>query len=229
MRYGYIRVSTSRQAQHGTSLESQRQALIAAGVEADRIFEDGGRTGTNTDRPGFQSLQIALHDGDEVCITMIDRLSRSLQDTVNIISDWKRRGITLTVTEQGISTAGTFGELAVNLLAVIAETEHSLILERTERGRQAALANGRICHRKPTWTDKDAKRAGNLKGKWLTVAEVGRAMQTSTTTAFRMIQRARELGINTEPPKPEKPEPAKVDQSLVKKALEETKHQGEAK
>lgn len=74
MRIGYARVSTMKQAEHGTSLEDQRKTLEDAGCE--RIYEDGGVSGATTARPQLQALMEAVRDGDEVCITKLDRLGR---------------------------------------------------------------------------------------------------------------------------------------------------------
>ncbi len=46
---GYARCSTDQQ-----DLTAQRDALLAIGVEPDRIYVDHGLTGTNRDRPGLR-------------------------------------------------------------------------------------------------------------------------------------------------------------------------------
>ena len=48
MKFGYIRVSTRKQARDGNSLEAQREALTAAGAE--KIYTDAF-TGTRMERP----------------------------------------------------------------------------------------------------------------------------------------------------------------------------------
>ena len=47
LKIGYVRVSTGE-----PDLTAQRDALVALGVEAPRIYVDHGLTGTNRDRPG---------------------------------------------------------------------------------------------------------------------------------------------------------------------------------
>lgn len=51
--FGYIRVSTTKQANDGNSLESQEKAVKEAG--ATEIYQDT-YTGTSTDRPNFTVL-----------------------------------------------------------------------------------------------------------------------------------------------------------------------------
>ena len=192
MKIGYIRVSTVRQADSGTSLEHQRSALTAAGAE--QIFEDAGVSGKNTSRPELITMQRTLRSGDEVLITKLDRLGRNTLDLLSIAKDWKSRGITLTVVEQGISTTGAMGELMLTLLGAIAEFERTQILERTAAGREAARAAGRQVHRPRGWTDREAKRAKTLiEEKKLSALAAGKVLGVSPRTIGRMLARAKEI------------------------------------
>lgn len=58
MLLGYIRVSTVRQADEGTSLEGQRQSLLDAGVAETAIYTDAGASGASLARPGLTALRI---------------------------------------------------------------------------------------------------------------------------------------------------------------------------
>ena len=73
--FGYAYVSSL------SSLGLQFKALEAAGVKASRIFYDKA-TGSNTDRPGFQTLQIIIGEGDVILVTKLDRLGRDMFLTV---------------------------------------------------------------------------------------------------------------------------------------------------
>lgn len=192
MKVGYIRVSTVRQAEDGTSLEHQRSVLTAAGAE--QIFEDAGVSGKNTSRPELTTMQRTLRKGDEVLITKLDRLGRNTLDLLSIARDWKTRGITLTVVEQGISTTGAMGELMLTLLGAIAEFERTQILERTAAGREAAKAAGREVHRPRGWTDREARRAKTLiEEKKLSALAAGKVLGVSPRTIGRMVARATEI------------------------------------
>lgn len=192
MKIGYIRVSTARQADSGTSLEHQRSVLTAAGAE--QIFEDAGVSGKNTSRPELTTMQRTLREGDEVLITKLDRLGRNTLDLLSIAKDWKTRGITLTVIEQGISTNGAMGDLMLTLLGAIAEFERTQILERTAAGREAAKAAGKEVHRPRGWTDREAKRAKTLmEEKKLSALAAGKVLGVSPRTIGRMLARAKEI------------------------------------
>lgn len=69
---GYCRVSKADGSQ---SLDLQRDALIAAGVEADAIYQDMA-SGKKDDRPGLASCLKALRSGDVLVIWKLDRLRR---------------------------------------------------------------------------------------------------------------------------------------------------------
>ncbi len=62
---GYCRCST------------EKQALSALGVDAERIYVDHGLTGANRDRPGLREALAACYPGDTLVVTKLARLTRS--------------------------------------------------------------------------------------------------------------------------------------------------------
>lgn len=81
MKIGYARCSTHHQDQ---DLTSQKSALVALGVEEDRIYTDVGLSGTNRERPGLRQALAAIRDGDVLVVTKLDRLARSARDAADI-------------------------------------------------------------------------------------------------------------------------------------------------
>ena len=61
---GYARCSTDQQ-----DLTAQRDALLAMGVEPERIYVDHGPTGTNRERPGLREALAACRAGDTLVVT----------------------------------------------------------------------------------------------------------------------------------------------------------------
>ena len=61
---GYARVSKTDGSQ---SPELQREALVAAGVDADGIYEDRA-AGAKENRPGLEACLRALPDGDVLVV-----------------------------------------------------------------------------------------------------------------------------------------------------------------
>lgn len=82
MKIGYARVSTREQS---ASLDAQRVALEAAGCE--RVFTDT-ISGARSTRPGLDAARSHLRDGDSLVVTRMDRLGRSMRDTVNLDVSW---------------------------------------------------------------------------------------------------------------------------------------------
>ena len=142
MLIGYARVSKSDGSQ---SVDLQRDALIAAGVEAARIYEDRA-SGAREDRPGLEACLRSLRAGDVLLVWKLDRLGRTLTHLVTLVSDLAARDVGLRVlTGQGaeIDTTTPAGRMIFGIFATLAEFERDLIRERTMAGLAAARARGR--------------------------------------------------------------------------------------
>ena len=126
---GYSRVSSEEQAQHGISIDAQRQILegyAAMTSSRIRIYEDAGFSGKNTNRPALQQLLADCRSGSvsAVVVWKLDRLSRSLRDTLTIIEDiFQPRNITLVSVTESIDTSTPSGRMMLNLLASFAQLE----------------------------------------------------------------------------------------------------------
>ena len=93
MLIGYARVSKADGSQ---SLDLQRDALQAAGVEAGHVYHDCA-SGVRDDRPGLDSCLRALRTGDVLVVWKLDRLGRTLAHLVNTVQDLSTRGVGLRV------------------------------------------------------------------------------------------------------------------------------------
>lgn len=153
MQIGYMRVSTADQ-----SLGLQRDALVAAGVAPDRIYEDVC-SGKAVDRPGLgRALEVA-REGDAIVIWKLDRVGRSLAHVVGLVGDLQKRGVGLKVLTGGIDTTTATGRLVFGIFATLAEFERDLIHERTMAGLAAARARGRAGGRPRVMTRQKLKAA----------------------------------------------------------------------
>ena len=126
MIYGYARVSTTEQ-----DLTVQEEALKAAGCEVIRSEKVSG-----TSRNGRSELQNLLdfaRDGDEIVVTRIDRLARSVRDLQNLVFEMNDRGVSLRATEQSVDTRTSAGKCFLDMLSVFAEFETNLRRERQMR------------------------------------------------------------------------------------------------
>ena len=142
MLVGYVRVSKNDGSQ---TLEPQRDALIAAGVDPYRIYEDLA-SGRKDDRPGLAACLKALQPGNTLVVWKLDRLGRDLKHLVTTVDELQKRDVGFKVLAGAgaqIDTTTANGRLCFGIFAALAEFERELIIERTRAGLAAARARGR--------------------------------------------------------------------------------------
>ena len=155
MRIGYGRVST--RDQHPAA---QHDALETAGCE--QIFIDKA-SGKLARRPELdKALLAASRSADQLVITKLDRLGRSLEHLLELSKLLQQRGVDLVVLDQGIDTSAAVGRMFFQILGAIAEFEHALMSERTTDGLAAARARGRTGGQKPKLGSRQVKLARQM-------------------------------------------------------------------
>ena len=90
------------------------------------IYEDPGYSGKNINRPAMMRLLDRCRAGgvSAVVVWKLDRLSRSLRDTLSIIEDiFQPNQITLVSVTESIDTSTPSGRMMLNLLASFAQLE----------------------------------------------------------------------------------------------------------
>lgn len=144
--YGYIRVSTGEQAEHGWSLEAQehavksylelRQGIIGSslcGLDWGGIFRDDGVsafTKAFVTRPAGSALHSRLKPGDHILFPSIDRCVRSVRDIAALLPMWQSMGVTAHFIRDGIDPNTPMGEALAMMIAVFAQLESRLKGER---------------------------------------------------------------------------------------------------
>src|SRR5450759_44749 len=81
MLVGYMRVSKADGSQ---TTDPQRDALVEAGVDDERLYEDRA-SGRRDDRPGLVACLKSLRAGDTPVVWKLDRLGRDLRHLVNTV------------------------------------------------------------------------------------------------------------------------------------------------
>lgn len=184
---GYARVSTTAQATGGTSLESQREALEAAG--AVKVFAEAGVSGKKAHRPELDAMLDYAREGDTIVVTALDRLGRTMSDLVQLVGELEARGIAFKSLREGIDTTGPAGRLVFGIFASLAEFEHATILERTAKGREAAAALGRKGGRPRKYDAKKIQLVKRLHSTGdMTPAEIAEAAGVSVSTMYRLLK-----------------------------------------
>jgi gcrR len=146
-RVGYIRVSTVEQ-----NNQRQKELLNASG-RIDRFFEDRISGRTKTARPGLSECMAYVRDGDELVVSSIDRLARSLTDLRGIVDELTGKGVTVTFLHENLAfakdTSDPRADLMLGILGSFAEFERAIIRERQAEGIALAKKAGKYKGRKP--------------------------------------------------------------------------------
>ncbi|MBD2127489.1 recombinase family protein [Microcoleus sp. ZQ-A2] len=145
---GYARVSSREQAVDSHALEQQIARLELAG--AMKIFKDI-QSGSRDDRPELNELMALVHkrEVDEVVITRIDRLARSLTKLRACIDIYQESGVNLIILDQQIDLNTSQGKLMANVLGSLAEWETDLLSERIQHGKQHRRSKKKACESSP--------------------------------------------------------------------------------
>lgn len=177
--FGYARVSTDQQ-----ELDGQLAALTAAG--AVKVFSEK-ESGIKTERKALARAIAALDKGDVLLVTRLDRLARSTLDLLNTLEQIaKRKAGFRSLADTWADTTTPHGKLMITILGGLAEFERTLILARTNEGRQRAMAKGVKFGRKPVLTPFQIEEAKRRLEAGESQSDVGRLFGVSHQTIGRL-------------------------------------------
>ena len=140
----YCRVSTSRQAEVGVSLEAQeakiRAYCDAHGHELVALEVDHGLSAKSmAGRPALGRALALLKSGaaEGLVVLSLSRLSRSTRDLAELVETTfsagkgKRRAAALISLNEGFDTGTPTGRMLVTVLGALAQLEREIVSERT--------------------------------------------------------------------------------------------------
>ena len=111
---GYARVCTADQ-----DLKMQIAELKKAGCK--KVYSDK-ISGIKSVRPGLDECLDKLKKGDTLVVWRLDRLGRSMQHLVSVVTELKDKGIGFKSLKDGaIDTTTASGELVFNIFAALAQ------------------------------------------------------------------------------------------------------------
>ena len=174
----YLRVSTVEQ-----DTTNQRRELEAVaerhGWEIVTIFEDNGVSGFKTKRPGLDQLMKAVsrREIEMVMAWSVDRLGRSLQELLDVLTELQAKKVDLYLHVQGVDTSTSSGKAMFQMLGVFSEFEREIIRERVLSGMARAKSQGKHC------------------GRPKTTPEVERAIMATLRAGTGMIKTAKTHGV----------------------------------
>ncbi|MCC2485076.1 recombinase family protein [Bacillus pacificus] len=190
MKIGYCRVSTIDQ-----NPLRQTQQLNEIGCEV--IYQEKVSAKT-TKRKELQKMLDELQPGDEVIVTELSRITRSLRDLFNLIEIFQEKKVQFRSLKESwidISDMNPNSRLMLSILGAVNQFEREMTELRVREGIAAAAEQGRYPGRLPTFTDKNAKLQHALElfseGK-RTVEEITKITGVTRSTLYR---KAKEYGV----------------------------------
>ena len=170
---GYARVSAVKQ-----DLDRRVEALAEAGIAREQIYVDKKSRAT-VDRPGLRVVLEYARDGDVIVVHTLDRLGRTVRDTLNLIHELAERGIGVRNLADPIRVDSSrpedpMAQLAVVLLALFVQMERTYAIERAAQARAVATAEGRRVGRPVLVDPAKLEWAAHLRESGHTIAEIHR-------------------------------------------------------
>jgi DNA invertase Pin-like site-specific DNA recombinase len=154
--YGYCRVSSMEQANHGTSLAEQKKIITKMSMylfdrEPDGFYIDDGISGTIDfdDRPQGKALKNILEPNDVVLCSKLDRLIRRISVLCKIRDDFNECNIHLFAHDilggaESISTSKSpSAKMFVNIMATFAEWDRDSTAAKLHTGKMRVAKEGR--------------------------------------------------------------------------------------
>ncbi len=181
--FGYGRVSTADQ-----TTDNQRQELETMGhtIQAQRWFSDtiSGKVPAS-ERPEFSRMLERMEAGDMLVVSKLDRLGRDMIDVMQTLRALTAQGIRVKVLALGdTDLTSTAGKAVVGILAVVAEMERDLLVERTQAGLARAKAEGKQLGRPSKTSDTDRGTIRARLGAGESVSQVARDFGISRATVI---------------------------------------------
>ena len=177
MKVGYARVSSV-----GQNLSSQIIALKEYGCE--KIFQEKVSGTSTKGREQLKEMLNFVRESDEVICTRTDRIARSVLDLQLIVKELTEKGVSLTATEQPISTKDATSKCFLDMLSVFAEFETNL---RKERQMDGIKANKDKFKGRGQTIDVDRIKA--LNGQGMGATAIAKEMGIDRTSVYRLLKK----------------------------------------
>ena len=180
MLVGYARTSTKDQKY---SLEAQIEQLTQAGC--GKYYQEQVSS-VDAKREQLEAALDYIREGDVLVVTKLDRLARSVANTVEIQKALEKKNAGLKILDMDIDTTTPTGKLQFNLLAAIAQFEREVMLERQRVGIEKAKAEGKYKGRKSISEEKKKKILELLAENGQTKEAIAKAVGVGVATVYRV-------------------------------------------
>jgi DNA invertase Pin-like site-specific DNA recombinase len=181
---GYLRVSTTEQADSGAVLAAQRAAIEAEctrrGWELVETYTDAASGKSLAGRDALCNALAAVEGGaaDVLIVSKLDRLSRSLLDFAGLMGRAQRKGWVLVALDLGIDLSTPAGEFLASVMGSAAQWERRILGVRTREGLAAKKAAGVRLGRRSTLPPEVIGRITSERAAGRSMAAIARDLTT---------------------------------------------------
>lgn len=181
MRVAYVRVSTQEQ-----NSARQREALESYDIE--KWYEEKV-SGKDTKREQLQLMLDFVRESDEVYVMDFSRLSRSVQDLLNIVDLLNEKKVKLVSLKENLDTSTATGKLMLTMIGAIAEFERQNILERQREGIEIAKREGKYKGRKEKQPDNFMEVYNLWKDGEITAVAASKTLGISRSSFYQKVKK----------------------------------------
>lgn len=185
---GYVRVSTVDQ-------NTARQEVLMKELGVEKIYIDKV-SGKNKDRKQLTEMLNYIREGDIVIVESISRIARNTKDLLEIVEQFKSKGVEFVSKKEAIDTNTPAGKFMLTVFGAIAELERGYILDRQKEGIAIAKKEGKYKGRKPISVNNDTWE--NLYKQWkakeITATKFMDSVNLKANTFYRKVK-AYEEGV----------------------------------
>ena len=152
----YVRVSTEEQAEHGYSIDAQRETLqrfcADTGRTVYKVYCDAGVSGKSIS--GRYALQQMMQDAEmglfnELLTWKITRIARRNLDLLHIVDHLSKHNVTFRSYSENFETETPMGRFGLQMMGAVAELERNTILENIRLGQSQRARTGKHVTKPP--------------------------------------------------------------------------------
>ena len=184
----YVRVSTSKQVEHGYSLEAQEKVLKEEVLHRDlrifRIYSDAGISGAEVNRSGLNALLEDAKQGlfSYVGVWTISRISRNLLHLLDVLDILDKAGVQCFSISEGFDMNKPIGRFAIQMMGGIAQFQReswreASILGSKKKAKLGKYAGVRLLGYKTVPDVDDLKGSNKLEVEQEEAGVVGRIFE----------------------------------------------------
>ena len=186
----YLRVSTIDQTTENQRLELDKLCDFK-GWEITQTYEDHGISGSKG-RQARKGLDDLLKDAtrgrfDIALFWSVDRLGRSTAQVTAAMEELKQAGVKQYYMKEAIDTSTPHGEAMIEMAAVFAKLERSMIVERVKAGLERAKAQGKTLGRRKVSKAKE-QRVLELRKQGLSYHKIAKEAQVGVSVVQRVLK-----------------------------------------